>query len=282
MKLRRKTSEDPLSLFCFQDIITCVTGIMILVVLLFVVQLIQKQTEAVFQDSENYEQIEHLRNKLARLDKEKKELKQWLSNSQEEIMQTLKISPANIPKEIDTQKKQIQHLKKRIATLEPQREKYKESVNSLSQEIGQKKEKLEKLRHNNQSSAEKLEKLEKSLENKRKELDEKKQRAEHLVKLKVTAEQQKTPILLQCSDSKINVKPANENSSTISYRGQNTVALLEKLKLYLETRNPREEYILVLLKPSAAGYGGLLRGVLEDTNFVYGIEAFAEEWEGVL
>ena len=138
MKLRRKTSEDPLSLFCFQDIITCVTGIMILVVLLFVVQLIQKKTEAVFQKSENYEQVEHLRNKLARLDKEKKELKQWLSNTQEEIMQTLKISPANIPKELDTRKKQIRYLQKQIATLESRCENYRKKVNSLNQEIKRK------------------------------------------------------------------------------------------------------------------------------------------------
>jgi len=77
--MRKKNNSIPISLFSFQDIITCLTGIMIVIVLVILLQLVDSVAQAAAR-VEHHPEFQVMRNKLAELMQKEELLKKELAS----------------------------------------------------------------------------------------------------------------------------------------------------------------------------------------------------------
>lgn len=279
MRSAKKNKNEPFSLFSFQDIITCVTGIMLFIVLLVTLQLVVKKVEVISSSKADKGQVEHLRQKLAQMITEKKKIEQWLERSHVEIMKLLEVTPNELPKKMDKLTQHNSYLVKRIRPLE-------EECRNLQREIEVKEAALEEDKHN----LAQLEKRSAKLLTQRTRQDEKvkelkgqiakkKERESNLVDLSVSRRDDKAPIIVQCSDAKIKVKTRGGKIRVFKTSGQHLSPMITQLMNFLKTRSSSREYLAVLLKPSAAGYFGRLHIMATLFSFDVGFEPFPEKSE---
>ena len=141
---RRKNDENPVSLFAFQDIITSITGIMVLVVLLIILDIIgHKEVKSAKKTSPFKEDIEKLEQMAAGLKKQLDEGKDWMTRNEQLITQALSVDLESLPKMIDKEKKKhlrlttgLKNLQNKNVELESLIHKTKEDVKSKKNGIG--------------------------------------------------------------------------------------------------------------------------------------------------
>lgn len=284
---RKRKDSNPVSLFAFQDIITSITGIMVLVVLLIILDIIshkEKKTQQVEEDRRDIQKLEELAKGL-----EKKLLdgKEWLTVNEDVIRKALSVDLDALPKMIEKEEKL--HLRL-AAALNIKKEKNSELKSLILKTEKENKEKKNLI----QKRKEDLENLKKNLsEQKRKikdlqtELIKARQNAEKMkkrVEIRTTDKLDKNPVFVECSGTMIKTKVINTTSALRTIQGNlnDQQQLLDNFFQWLtSTRNPAEESIVVIVKPSSVNYIKDLCAILEKLGFEYNLEPMLEDKTGV-
>lgn len=263
MSRRRKSNETPLSLFSFQDVITGITGIMILLVLMMVLDMVANpptpQPIAV-----SPKQI-----KIAEMEKAKQKLLGAITGIDEKLAQFPKTSVWEVKREI----------KDAIAVKAGLIEKTKK-LRPVIQDITQAIADADKKKKEIDALVGKLQSTQNQLNNR---LD--KIKKEHLI-IFVPSNTQKTPIVVNCSGKSILVQVLGPNRETQNFPFAGNTSFqqaLNKFFAWARTRDKNKEAFCIILKPSAGRFAmhivGKLSGKKEHNGleFDVGYEPLEEE-----
>ncbi len=277
--MRKFRHDKPFSFFPFQDIITSVTGIMLLIVLLFAFDFFLQRVKTAFDESDEEARLQHLQEELSELRQEKQQLHSWLDRSHSEILEILEVDSSNLPERVEKSEEVKQHLQNRIQKAEKGKASLIENIKDTELEINKNEVELKDLNENVLSLQEQAEIQAGRIAEKKAILEKQEEEAGRLTEIQVEGVHDKLPIIMQCSDRKIKIKSPDGEMNIFSVKGQHVDTMLQDVERFLSTRNPRREFVTVLLKSSAAGYYQRVSGILRQFGFERGFEPFPEDWE---
>lgn len=233
MSSRRRNAQQPVSLFSFQDIITAITGIMLLVVMLLVLDLMEREVEdSVPQDSTERQELQ---DEVEQLESRKDRLKERLETNEEQLQGVdITSSPEEVRREIESYRAKNKRIEERISDT-------RESLESGKRTVQEHEERSEKLKERREESREARAEQEKRLE----EL-----RARPPVKYDVSGESSKKPLLVECGEDEILVQGA-ANDKKETFDGAD---FREKFREWARRQNAAVFAVFVLIKPSSAPY----------------------------
>lgn len=285
---RKRKNENPVSLFAFQDIITSITGIMVLIVLLIILDVISHKEASdpkALQESQG--DIKKLEEMAAGLKKQLDEGKLWLTKNEELIKKALSVNLDALPKMIKREEKQhlrlskaLEQLKNRNSTLKSlilKTEKDSENIKFMSSESA---ERIKKLKEELKKKHELLKTLTAKIE----EAEKEKEKMKNRVEIRTTDLLNKTPVFVECSAAGIKTKIIKKGADIHNIPGtvQNRKKLISDFFKWLEkTLNPEGESIVLIVKPSSAEYIEELCAMLEETGFEYNLEPMQEDKTGI-
>lgn len=141
-----KKSSTPISLFSFQDIITSLTGIMIVVVLVILLQLVETVSQATAQSGQHPE-FQIMRDKLAELRELEKRLEQQLADRKKENKPSpiLRMSEAELRYMIRMNTERIQQEQKVLADQNRDSSRLEQEITRIEDRISQQKKQIEEL-----------------------------------------------------------------------------------------------------------------------------------------
>jgi hypothetical protein len=281
MPKKRNNNTTPISLFSFQDIITSVTGIMILIVLLLILSILDKKlTDTPAEkivDKDHLEKVNIL-NKIKKIKQKLKEKQQVLQELEDisspaesyslgelvQIEQDAIKQNRRRKRELSETKKQLIEQTKNLKILATKNQKViklkkitlhdnSRNVQALKEEIEQYKKKTAKIKNQNGT-----------------------------VSFTVTTASNKNPILVQCSEQGLNINQIKQHKIIhITDESFNFIGLLKKFDKWLTTLDNEKDYLVLLIKPSAAGYIPDIESKLQMQYIQYGKEPLEEDKNGV-
>ena len=279
MSRGKKSEQQPFSLFSFQDIITCVTGIMLFIVLMFTLQLIVKKVASAADQENDAGRIEHMQQQLAEMANEKQQLLEWLNRSRATVMKSLNLDTSELPGKISRLKTHVERLEIKMEETRRETEKSEKEANDTEQALARKEAKLDELKKKQTELADTQADNRSEIDEIREKIEAKMREAANVIDVNASRLNGKKPIIIECSDAKIKINLEQKGRSAITITGTSEAAMMRQLKEFLGERSNSSEYLAVMLKPSASGYFQDLRKMAKSMNFEIGFEPFAEEWE---
>ena len=252
-----KNNEAPVSLFSFQDIITTLTGIMLLFLLVMALVMIQVNSE-LQKNSPVYEQLQQVR-------KENRALSADIQRTEQEIAALRK-------RKRELQSRDDAQLKLDKFALENQLKEQQRELDALKRKLDD----LQKKKIVQTRQQQELTRKRQELEQKKKELATVKERIE---KEKAV---NKKPLSMECSGDKVRVIPSDRAKMRIFKCETPVVADMVNEAIEFARRFPASEnYYVLLIKPSAASYMEFLQNKLRTAipNLEYGMEPVQENEE---
>ncbi len=266
MRRRARASGTPLSLFSFQDVITSITGIMILVVLLRVLDVISRKSIEAVQRLPQGPEVIQLQSEIAALEEEHTGLKELVDKGRGEVADLSGID-----------------LKQLRETIIAEEDRGKTLAKNLNRETEEAK-KLENAAKQAEGAAEDLARAIKAMQGQAREL-EAQVAAPTGVKPRVFYEPapglSKTPVLVQCSDKGVEAKVLGrtpEVRSFIQPGSRDHRASLSAFLAWARSLDKNRMAFFALVKPSAAPYADKeVIGKLRAAGFDVGYDPFDEE-----
>ena len=249
--MRRKVNSPPLSLFSFQDMITGLSGIMIFLVLIMVLDLVTaKPVPPPEKTVVEHDDIDKLRAEVVKLKKQYDENARMLNlvivsstTNDLDVMTTMTQDASQMQNEIVARQSQISKLKDQLETL-----------------------KLEK-------AASERKRLEK--ESVRKALEEAIAKIpENVVTIIFERGQSKVPIYVDCSLEQVKVHFPIQKKDTLLY-GVNEAA--NKLRLLAQDMDKTTSYFVFLIRPSSVNYAFELEEAIKNMGFNTGRDPLPED-----
>jgi hypothetical protein len=261
----RKKSSNPISLFSFQDIITSLTGIMIVVVLVILLQLVEAASQAVAHIEKHPEfqvmrdKAKELRQRKAQLEKELAELarakekpSRFSQTSVAELNFMLKQEQAGhsrLRENLDAQSKVLSELLLQISQTEAR-------IAVLKEQIAKEHEATDKLKE--------LSMLVATLRKRRQEITEAVARKKKMLNFEFSGYQDKTPVLVEVNlwGFRAKVYPDGEvKSFGTPGKAYTPLRQLGALKEWLSSR-PGRTYPVVLYRRETWRFDAELREAL--------------------
>lgn len=238
MSPKRKNNSPPVSLFAFQDIITCITGIMLLVVIIFLLNLINSNVAKLPSNS--------LKTADVMLDKELAEIKK-----QEEQIAAISASDLKESHNINIFKKKIGELKKKIAKIDNEKDILEKEAKTVAEQITKSKIKNKKI-NTKVSLAKKEIEIKK---NEQEQIKKKLQEAQNNSLFNITSASDKSPIFVICGADKIRVVAAKDKKILLfEDTNSNMQEIIKKVGIFLQNRSQYKEFLSIMVTPEAAGY----------------------------
>ncbi len=283
MARRNKSSEPPVTLFSFQDIITSITGIMILVVLLLILNIIESKLSSRPADAQNAKsladiraQLDELRRKLAEEKAWKEENRKMLENAMNSDLDAL---PSMIDKESQRKKQLAKDNEDAARKIEEGVAKAK-TVEASNKELDKKaEEQKEAVKELESVTDARLEELRESREEMRKKSEQEKKR----IYFSFERQEGKEPLLVECSRNGIKVKIIRTGEiMEFADTSNSYVSIVNSFSDWIRNRSSAGgEYIVFTVKPSASGYINTLKGKITELKYQSGMEPVEEEMETV-
>ena len=247
---RRRTGSMPFSLFAFQDIITSVTGIMILVTLMLVLDFLEKVEGAPQQQS--HQVIDEVRSTLSKVALEVATLEANL-DQQDDVPNDLVVldvstlssrlsSVSDVNTTLETELQQVRRLQDRTSESLASWQQRSEDSNSMLNEI-------ERLREQIESNQNKIDRLKTS----------------NRVIFTVPQTGGEKPWLVEIGEGQIRVAEMGLSSPPQSFQTD------DAFFSWLSARNPRNEYLVVLVSPESVDRFDGLANSLFEKRFPYGV-----------
>lgn len=285
MSRRGRANGSPISLFSFQDIITSVTAIMILLVLILTLELITRMNlKGVAQDdvrvaSELKESLETLRERLKELQSETADARETAQRAAGQSVQELNAEHRK------TQRK-CERLKETLATLETRASEARVKRLSTERELVRVEKgtpaakRAEQKAAQDQTAAEELEKKNKEEAERQEQAEEELEKSPAMVSTLVfnpPPGQSLKPLLAELSDQGIAVMgygDADVQRFGWGFQGPPT----EFVK-WLASRNSAREYIVIMLRPSGLDRLDETRKAILEAGLEFGLELVSEEMD---
>jgi len=255
----RRGVGTPLSLFSFQDVITCITGIMILLVLFLVLEVImQKSLDVPAQRPQESAPLQNPR-AVAELRDERAQLEGEIERAASQLAGQPHASPWQIRRDLEGSRAERERLARRKDELIKgirQRE-------DVTQTGEQDREEMERQVRELQERVEELKQLLAQLTSE-----------DHVTF--AFEETHKTPVIVQCSGDQIRAKPLSAQERMQAFPQQAGTSLTPGFMEWANQRDAEREGFFLVIRPSAAPYAGDLIRTLKDAGFDVGYEPLEE------
>ena len=285
-----KNRGAPVSLFSFQDIVTSLTGIMVIVILVIVLQLAKARFEYENPKSDNPEYLE-LKSKMKELSERIRQLKEVGEEIPEELKAFLNTPVEIIDSQLETETKasaamtaekernekdkvtmkltmeQIKALLKATREDKKAKEQKRDAVNAKLEEA--------ELDANAQTMRRQLETLQ--LENER--LKNEIRIAADRVEFSFVGVMSRQPILIECSGNGFRAQVYKSGEAIKEFRGGNLNSNISSLVGWLRTKDLKRSYPVLLIRKSFFMHLDELGNKLYslDKDIVLGIEPLGDE-----
>ncbi len=283
MARKTKNSDSPITLFSFQDIITSITGIMILVVLMLILHIIESHSSSASEESPRMKDIASLRKTLEEMEKKLKQEANWQAENEKIIADAVTSDLESLPFKINEEKRTNAKLnsnfsenKKVLENLKAEKEILDKKCILIDKQI----EEAEEINADKEKEHQNiLDMLAKLLENLKKE----KESEEKRIYFSLERQEGKMPILAECSSAGIKVKIVkNSEIKEFSDDSSSFVGTVNSFTDWLEKRGTNEsEYILFIVKPSSSRYVITLRDKVAALKYETGLEPVEENMNSV-
>lgn len=254
MSSRSGGADAPLSLFSFQDVITSITGIMILVVLLLVLEVIHSKT------SEPLKEIPtDVESRIASLQREKDRLDRKIKEIQGDVERLGGMNPEQVAADIKREKN-------RAAVLGGKKEECGDAIEQTHGDI--------------RKIGEDIARLEQEKERLRRELEDLIKQLAEAKRVRLECRCSKQHILVQCSGKGIKAQPLDGRGEVLSFipaGGTDRLASLRKFREWALKRDKGDVHFIAVVKPSAAPYAGQVVDTLRRDGFAVGYEPLEED-----
>ncbi len=248
-----KRSSSPMSLFAFQDIVTAVTGIMILLTLLLSLEIVHKVEGTSGQTSDVYRQLLE----------QKRELESRLQSLQSQLRRSSERNPK--PQSPPTFSK----LQREIALLEQRIKSYRQQLAFFQKTYQSQRQVLEP----------KIAKDEKYLDQQLSQLKEIQRKIRDLqgrIIYQIERKFSQTPWLVQVAEGRIMVAPMRKKTQPQVF------STVEQFIQWVDRhRDPNADYFLVVIKPKGVQVYRHLREELQKRNFKMGIDLIPEDKDAI-
>jgi hypothetical protein len=258
---RRRATSNPISLFSFQDIITSVTGIMILVTLIMTLELIQRtvssplvQTVAVTVEAEST---------TADMRKRARDLKAQIERQQQAAESLRGVDPRGLNEQLQELEQTIEQFLKdveRVSAISAATERNRRQAATEEAETLAKLSEVRTIEQQIAAAQSELEKLKKT----------------NRLIFNPDKSSAKTPWLLDVSSTQIKAAQVGVKATPAVFSGGSPAELLAQFGGWLPARDPAAEYFVLLIRPSAAELYLPLRFELQGQGFDLGFDLLGE------
>ncbi|MDA0285507.1 MAG: hypothetical protein O3B86_19355 [Planctomycetota bacterium] len=254
---RRRKSNAKFSLFAFQDIITSVTGIMILVTLMLALELLQRTENS--PPTRTRELIEQIQATLQEVQEQIERL-ETQQTAADPSLQNLAVLDAET-------------LRRKLEQISSRRQSLTKDINELIedvQETSQRERELNEEQRRRQPELAELEQIQKELEETRERLEEL-ENSNRVVFNRPDDAGNRTPWLVEFTGTEILVAELG-----VSHAPQRFASEAEFLQ-WVRQQNPSSNFLVLLVKPdSVEQYDGVVDELLE-RQFPYGVNLLNSE-----
>jgi len=267
---RRRSSEFAISLFAFQDIITSVSGVLIMIVLLLAIELTQQTFSSAA--STGFERTaQQIRHEQQRLVRESAELESSLLASEESIRLATRL-----PAELLAEK--IRSEQAAIETAQAQLQQLRGAADSISRAERE----IQSVEETSKENVEELLRLESRIQEVRKTLEQL-TNGEWIAYSAPQGIDPRQGWLCDVSETqlKLHSMSSSDRSYVIDTFGDNESAksslAFRKLAEWSNRQAPSPQYLLFLIRPSGAWLGRSLTENKQSLSVQFGIELIGEE-----
>lgn len=260
--MRRKKHASPVSLFSFQDIVTCLTGIMIVIVLVILLQLVRTTAQMVMR-SKLQPEYQAVRKEHREVLRKEAELAALLKNAKFENAELLAMSPA----ELNAMVKEEENCRNRLKTVV---EKEIQLNRTLEAELAALVEKAAGLNRaitllrKDEDTAKELEARMLALQHTRKSLEQEMKEKKNRLRFEFSGMSGKTPILVECGRKRIRASVYGSGRIQVFEDSSATIdGAVRRFLDWLKLQDLKTCYPVLLVRADAAGYYGELTRRLE-------------------
>lgn len=254
--MRRRTESAPVSLFAFQDIITAVTGIILLITITLAILLITSSKARPDDDRTRYHQ--DLKNEIESLTAQRSKLDAKLHDLSNENAKISRLSSEELQREVETAERRLTEQASRVSDLESQAAELEAAWNQQKTEISSL----------NVELATEMVKDKGEIERVKDELS-KLQSSKQLL-FNLSEKSSKRAWVVQISGNGVKLAPADANTPPQSYRSESQ--FIADLESYPQSKN----FFVLFVQPSGITAFQEIKFSLELEAYDFGIDVISE------
>jgi hypothetical protein len=278
---RRRRNGSPFSLFSFQDIVTSVTAVIILMTLLLALELIHRTLEAASRRLVSSAEIQEA---IEEAQKHADELRERLRQSGDRLRQAAAFSPASLQRELrdvksqrDTLSTELEQLRKEQTTAK------KAEQDAMAQAFDREADRaeLEKLRAKQKSLAQSVADQRQANDEKRGEIEE--------IKLDKTAKAKgrriynpapgagKQAWLVEVAGDRMAAAPLGKVARPVLFTGRTTERRVAAFSAWMQKRSAASDYFVMLIRPDGIASFDALRVAVDSRGFDMGFDLIGKD-----
>lgn len=282
MSRRAKSEEAPISLFSFQDLITSITGIMILVVLLLILELITQKPPSPQSSQSRPTSPDTKTETVAKLEAQLAEEKALYNTL---IDKTRIDSPKSSPtQKAASESEKNRQLRQQIARIEADLNSFRDEQRKTDFRPDSAKDKAQKVISELEKALSDLKAEVQSMEKTKNELETQIAKKKNKVVVTIDRDDNLVPILLECSGAGVRVIDVRGKKilNTLKVSGFDYQDLIASFSTYIATQlKPNRDHLVFCIKASSTGYASSLVAIAGKHKFECGMEPLAEDVEVV-
>jgi len=259
---RRGRTAPPISLFSFQDIITSVAGIIILITLLLAVELLQRKlsdTPASFNVP-----AAPLRQELAAAAQERERLRVQLQQQAAEAEELVAASPQRLAQDQAAAEDLVRRLEQELQALEAQAQRAKQAAQQAQTSSAAR-----------VADRQKLADLRREIQEKQDEID--RLRRENRVIYNPAPGDSKAAWLVDLSADTLRAAALGKTAPPQVFAGASATARSRNLLAWAKGRDARREYFVLLVRPSAVQAFDAIYQELKAAGFDIGFDCITDD-----
>lgn len=261
---RRRRTRSPFSLFAFQDIITSVMGIVLLLSLLMALMVIRAPPAASQDDPDSTTTPEELQRQIAEMERDLEATRRENDARRSYLAAIAGKTPKQLAEQADLAEREAAELGRQVAALQARRDAAQADLKDKSQEqqraTAEQQQDLARLQRQASALADELAKM----------------RSEHRVFYNLAELGGRQAWLVELSAERILMAPLGRQGRPEIIEAGGAAANVRRLRTWLNSRDRSANHYLLLVKPSAAEQFKELQSYVDDGNFHYGFDLLGE------
>lgn len=255
---RRKKDHSPFTLFAFQDIITSVTGILILITLILALSIVDKPLN---ESPESRDNIQSLRAQLASLRSDVSSLDQQTTSDSELLKLMAQFGVENVESLDKTLRESIEKTRMMLTNGAIENAKGKKKADQVGDQISKKATDLEDITRRMLEQKRLLEEIETS----------------NRVVYRFPKSAGDEPWLIDVGDDQWLAAPANKNQKPVVFDDRNIRRRLGQLEAWYRSASSGNKYLVLLVRPNGVASYTAIRESSKLTNASFGIDLIPED-----
>ena len=257
--MSRKRGGAPFSLFAFQDAITSVCGVVVLITLILALNLTRRVAlEDPPETAEIVQRTEELRLKIENVKKELDDLEDSFRDVSDDF--EFDISATDAKRELESSKERLDAARAERERLREKREKERDALEKISNAERENERLKEELKQAEEKAKAAKESANGSLD-------------PNSVYFAFPDDVSEKPWFVDLSENKIVVSPSTQNEEKREF------ANTSEFMTWAKTRSKKDEYFVLIARPSGAGAFDVLSLELERDGYKIGIDLVGENFK---